>query len=53
MHFPLANGQDRIFPSPLDNLFITFNTNELDDIELLYGQLQLVWQARNIVNSKV
>ena len=49
-HFLLANGQDRIYKSPLENLFITFNSNELEDMEILYGQLQIVWQARQILN---
>ncbi len=53
LYFPLANGQDRIYRSPLDNFFITFNFNELEELEMLYGQVQLVWQARKIVNTKV
>lgn len=51
-HLDLPHGRGHVYQSPMHNLFLVYSTEELDEIETLFVEVQLVLQARNIVMTK-
>jgi hypothetical protein len=48
---PLPHQRDRIYCSPLSNMFLAFDLRELEEIELLFAQTRLMLEARKIISS--
>src|SRR5690349_4147625 len=46
---PLRHGRNHVFSSPHSNLFLTFNDQELEEIEALYHQAILLLQAEQLL----
>lgn len=51
-YIPLNHGKCRVYKSPLSNLVIAFTQEELDEVELLLAQIQLLTEARQLVQGK-
>ena len=47
----LPHGRTRVYRSPLTNLFIAFHDNELDEVSHLFSQVNLVLEARTLLQS--
>jgi hypothetical protein len=48
---PLPHHRDRVYRSPLDNMYLAFNTEELHEIEILLGQTCVVLEARKLLGN--
>lgn len=46
---PLLHGRNHVYSSPHSNLFLTFNDQELEEIEALYQQTMLLLQAEDLL----
>jgi hypothetical protein len=46
---PLPHHRDRVYPSPLSNLFLAFNEAELEEIELLAEQTRIMLETRRLI----
>lgn len=51
-YLPLPHGRTRVYRSPLTNLFIAFHDHELDEVSQLFSQVQLVLEARSLVQGR-
>lgn len=51
-HLELPHGRNRIYCSPLANLYLVFNKEELNDISDMFMQVQLVLEARKIAMQR-
>ncbi|HYG38954.1 MAG TPA: DUF6686 family protein [Cytophagales bacterium] len=49
---PLAHGRNRIYQSPLKNMFLVFSNEELEEISGMLNQLTLLLEARELVLYK-
>ena len=47
--FDLPHGKSRIYRSPAENLFITFDVGELQELSHLFTEAHLVLEARKII----
>lgn len=45
----LPHGRCRVYRSPLSNLYIAFSQHELDEIEVMFAQVRLILEARNLL----
>lgn len=50
-YLPLLHGKTRVYRSPLNNLFMAFHENELDEVGELFTQVQLILEARDLVKN--
>lgn len=50
-YLPLPHGRDRVYRSPLDNLYLAYTLSELEEIEQLFSEVQLVLEARRILGN--
>ena len=48
--YPLRHGRMHVYQSPVENLFVTFNEEELEDLQQLSTEVKLVLEARKIIN---
>jgi hypothetical protein len=48
---PLPHQRDRVYCSPLSNMFLAFNIQELEEIEQLFAQTRLMLEARKIISD--
>ena len=51
-YHPLAHWRDRVYRSPLTNLCLAFNQEELEEIETLFAETQLVQEAQRVLREK-
>lgn len=51
-YIPLKHGKCRVYKSPLSNLVIAFTQVELDEVEILLAHLQLITEARQLVQGR-
>ncbi|WP_333820063.1 DUF6686 family protein [Ohtaekwangia sp.] len=49
---PLPHGRCRIFSSPHSNLLIVYNDEEIDELAGLFAEVQIVLEARRLVNCQ-
>ena len=49
--FDLPHGKTRVYRSPVENFFLTFTSEELQELSQLFNEVQLVLEARKIVDS--
>lgn len=49
---PLHHGRDRIYTSPLSNLYLAFSLREIKEITRLAAEAELLLEARRLVLSK-
>ena len=49
---PLPHVRTRVFKSPLSNMFIAFHEEELDDVDQMFSQARLLFEAREIVQPR-
>lgn len=49
---PLPHQRDRVYCSPLSNLFLAFNEPELQEIEVLLEQTRILIETRKLVAIK-
>jgi hypothetical protein len=49
--FDLPHGKSRVYRSPVENLFLTFDEGELSQLSQLFTETQLVLEARKIVGN--
>ena len=47
---PLPHGRNRLYSSPHSNLYLVFNDEEIDELEILFAEVQLVREARRITS---
>jgi hypothetical protein len=47
---PLPNGKKHVYRSPLYNLFLVYNEEELDEIEGLYAEVKLMLETMQILS---
>ena len=47
----LRHGRDRVYASPLSNFYLSFNAEELEEIEQMTAEAELLWQARRIARN--
>jgi hypothetical protein len=50
-HLELPHGRNRVYCSPIANLYLVFNNAELADIADMFTQVQLILEARKIAMS--
>jgi hypothetical protein len=48
-YWTMPHNRDRVFTTPFNNLYLTFNDAELDELTELYTTTCLVLEARNLV----
>ena len=48
--FDLPHGKSRVYRSPVENLFLTFNVDELQELAQLFNEVHLVLEARKIID---
>jgi hypothetical protein len=51
-YFPMPHRRNRVYRSPLTNLCLAFNQEELEDIETLFAETQLVLEAQRVLKEK-
>lgn len=51
-YLPLPHGRTRVYRSPLSNLFLTFDEQELDEITQMFAEIQLILEARSLLQDK-
>ena len=49
--FDTPRGKSHVYRSPVENLFLTFNADELQELAQLFNEVELVLEARKIVDS--
>lgn len=47
--FPFPHGRDRIYRSPISNLYLLFNEAELDDLSNMAMESKLILEARKVI----
>ncbi|MEJ0054659.1 MAG: hypothetical protein WDN75_02860 [Bacteroidota bacterium] len=47
----LPHGRGYVLSSPIHNLFMVYNDEELDAIEGLYAEVRLIMEAKRILKS--
>jgi len=52
-YMPLPHQRDRVYSSPISNLYLSFDLTELEEIERLFTEVQLVLEARRIVSGDI
>lgn len=50
-YLPLPHCRDRVYRSPLENFYLTFNLQELAEIEQLLAEVSLIVEARKIIHN--
>ncbi|MBT1700697.1 hypothetical protein KK083_27655 [Fulvivirgaceae bacterium PWU4] len=48
---PLPHQRDRVYCSPLSNMYLAFSLEELEEVEALFGQARLMLEARKIISD--
>jgi hypothetical protein len=48
---PLPHHRDRVYRSPLDNLYLAFNSHELQEIEVMPGHTNIILEARRLLGN--
>lgn len=48
----LPHGRTRIYSSPHGNLFLVFNEDELDEINVMAAETKLMLQATRLINPR-
>jgi hypothetical protein len=46
---PLPHHRDRVYCSPLSNMFLAFNETELEEIEMLLEQTRILLETRRLI----
>jgi len=49
--FDTPHGKSHVYRSPVENLFLAFNAVELNELSQLFNEVQLILEARKIVDS--
>ena len=50
-YLPLPHGKTRVYKSPLSNLFLTFDDDELDELAQLFIDTELILEARRLIQN--
>jgi len=50
-YHPLPHGSHHIYSSPHSNLFLVYSKDELDELAVLFAEVQIVLQVRKLVRG--
>jgi len=48
-YLPLPHGRTRVYRSPLSNMFLAFDEQELDELDQLFREAQLILEVRSLL----
>ncbi len=48
----MHHGKERVYASPVKNIFLAFNIDELKEIDVLITEAQILWEAKGLAGQR-